>query len=420
MAFPDLTFGGASVGDVAGVTPVTPYGQREQFLFGGIWTVGDFWTIEVASTSGNITLGAGTFSKTVNNLPVGLTPTVCFTYKQRVYVGLGPEFAFSDNNAPTQFEEQAPGAGFVPYLSQYGGQDSVVAFSQLQGRLAVFANQTIQIWATDADPANFAIQQALDNAGTPAPLSVQALGDYDVLYLDLTGFRSLRAKEVTLNAYVDDGIGSPVDDFIQAITQSGVSLAGACGITDPQTKNYWCYVNGTIFVLSRSLGGKIQAWSTYLPTDDTGVTFTPQKFVVFRGQVFCRSVEGGDFSYGGLNAAQYDNTIAIAVTPYYDDKKADIMKQSLGVQAVLAGQWDILVSTDPKSGGNDPSKYHTVFHGGAPLVPQDTADSTYDIGIVPYEDRATHFSFMMRSTQPQAIATFSSITLHYNRGEDVS
>ncbi len=418
MPLPDLTFGGGSTGDVAGVTAVPPYGQREQFLFGGAWVVGDIWSILLASTSGNATLGSGAFGTTVNNLPVGLVPTVCFTYRERVYVGLGPEFAFSDNENPLQFEEQGPGAGFILYLSQYGGQDNVVGFGQLQGRLAVFANQTIQLWTVDADPANFALIQTIDNAGTPAPLSIQSLGDYDVVYLDVTGFRSLRAKEVTLNAYVDDGLGSPVDDFVQAVGQAGIDMSGACGTVDPQTKNYWCYLQGTIYVLARSLGAKLQAWSTYVPTDDGGVRFTPQKFVVYKKQVFCRGVEQGMYSYGGLNAAQFDATTATIVTPFLDDKKADIMKQTTGMQAVLQGQWTIQWSTDPRS-GIDPAGYHTAWTNSPPLLPAELTDSTYDYGIVPVIMQGTHFSVMLTSSQATD-AIFSSITLHYNIAEDVS
>lgn len=414
------TFGGGDTGDVLGVTGVPAYGQREQFLFGGTWLAGDIWQLLIASTAGNITFGAGTFSTTLNSTLIGLTPTVCFTYRERVYVGLGSYFAFSENEDPTSWEEQAPGAGFIPYLSQYGGQDAIVAFGQLQGRLAVFASQTIQLWNTDADPAAFALIQTLDNAGTSAVLSVQQLGDYDVIYLDRTGFRSLRAKEVTNNAYVDDGIGSPIDELIQAVTKSGISLSGSCGVVDPETKNYWCFVRDTIYVLSRSLGGKIQAWSTYKATDNNGVTFTPQKFVVYNGQVYCRSVEGGMYSYGGLNAAVFDNTVVTVVMPFLADKRADTMKQMTGIQAAFEGQWDIYVSTDPKSGGGDPSKYHLVFTGMSPLLPETTKDSTYDSGVVPYQDQATHFSFMFKSSQPSRKAVFSAITLHYNLAEDVS
>lgn len=412
------TFGGGAPGEETGVNAIPPYGQREQVLFGGTWLPGDIYQILAQATNGALTLGAGAFSTTANNLPVAIVPTVCFTYRERVYLGFGSEFAFSDNELPTMFEEQSPGAGNVPYLSQYGGQDTVVAFSQMQGRLAVFAKQSIQIWVADADPANFSLVQTLDNAGTPAPLSVQSIGDYDVLYLDRTGFRSLRAKEVTLNAFVDDAISSPIDTFIQTLTQAGLDLSGACAITDPQTKNYWCYVQGTIYVLARSLGAKLQAWSTYIPTDNSGVRFTPQKFVIYNGQIYCRGVEGGMYAYGGLNAAQFDSTVATISTPFYDDKKADIMKFVQAIQVVAQGQWTISMSTDPNTGGN-PARYHQVWQNPATLNPGELIDSSYDDGVVPVQMKGTHFAFQMQTSQP-GDAVFSSITLHYNVGEDVS
>lgn len=411
-------FGGGAAGDVTGVTAINPYGQRQQFLFGGSFAPGDSYTIAVATTQGNVTLGAGNmFVNTTNNIYTSPMPTVCFTYRERVYVGIGSQFNFCDNEDPTSWEEQAPGAGFVKYLSQYGSQDSITAFGQLQGRLAVFGSQTIQMWNTDADPANFSlVQPALDNTGTQWPETVQSLGDFDCLYLDINGVKSLRAKETTLNAYVDDGVGVQIENFIIRVMQSG-QVVQACGAVDPATKNYWLFLNGTIYVLSRSLGGKIQAWSTYQPTDSNGVRFTPQKFVAFNNQLYCRSVEGGMYSFGGLNGAQYDATTATVVLPYLDDKRPDTMKESQGVQAVMSGQWQVRVSADP-SQANNPAGYHLVFQGAATLNPDSTKDSTYDTGWIGYQDRGTHFSFMATTSQ-QGPARLSALSLHYNIAEDV-
>lgn len=242
----------------------TGYGDRWVVCFSGTWAFNDFWKVMMTSTQGDYALGVGAFA--------ALTPTVCFTYRDREYLGMGSQVNFSDNGDPTGWEVQNAGAGFLQYLSQFGGQDTVEALNQLQGRLAIFATNSIQIWIVDADPAQFSLAQTLDNIGTSAPLSVQNLGDLDVIFLDDTGYRSLRSKEVTLNAYVDD-VGTPVDKLVR-IDLLSVSASTAVGIVEPSTKNYWNYLNGKIYVLSRHLSSKITAWALYEPTALIGSKMT--------------------------------------------------------------------------------------------------------------------------------------------------
>jgi hypothetical protein len=240
-----------------GVTQTSGWGDKWVLMFGGSWNFNDTWELQ-GSGNGPFTVGAGN----VNGV-TGAALAFPFTYRNRVYITLGNQFNFSDNADPTQWEQQGPGAGFVKYLSYLGAQDVVNAFGQLQGRLAVFARRTIQLWNVDADPANFSLVQQLDNIGTAYPLSVQELGDFDALFLDDTGYRSLRSREVTLNAYVDD-IGSAVDELAQADLLA--NNTPVCGIVDPSTKNYWCVLNGKVYVLSRHPAGKVTAWSQYSPT----------------------------------------------------------------------------------------------------------------------------------------------------------
>ena len=132
------------------------------------------------------------------------------------------------------------------------------------------ARRSVQIWSVDADPGNFALVQEMDNIGSKAPLAAQNIGDFDVIILDDTGFRSLRTREVTLNAYVDD-LGVAIDSLVQTDLQS-VSAATCAAVVEPTTKNYWAYLNGKIYVFARFSSSKISAWSTYLPTYEAYTT----------------------------------------------------------------------------------------------------------------------------------------------------
>lgn len=395
-----------------GVDGADPFGQRSTLTFSGTWAMGDTWKLEgVTSLVENFTLGRG-------NLAEVNSATSLLTFIKRMFVGLDSEFAGSDNAGPEndfepiRFEEQWPGAILVLYLSHFGSQDTVYSLGIIQGRLAVFGRRSIQIWNVDADPNNFALVQVLDNVGTRAPLATQQLGDFDVIFLDDTGFRSLRSREVTLNAYIDD-IGSQIDQLVRADLDT-VGVTGVCGITEPETKHYWCYINGKIYVLSRHPSSKVSAWGKYLPQDNVGVTFTPSKFITFNGQVIVRGVEKGHYVYGGSNNKTYDAfTVVTVQLPWLYDKKPATLKEATNINAVAAGQWEILLSMDPVSN----NFVSCVPSRGTPTAPEALTDSTYDLGNFRTPGlKGTHFSIKMVSTPGAATvpAVFSSLVFHYN------
>lgn len=246
-----------------GVTGSAAYGQRNKILFSNTWAAGDTWTLKLNGTiSGDITLGSGYLGSA--------NPAFGFVFKNRVYLANGSQFNFSgveENSetkliSPTGWEEQDDGAGFIPFLSQYGNQDSVISFCVFQGKLVVFGQKSIQVWTTSANPAQFVLEQVLPGTGTKAAMSVQPYGELDVLYLD-HGVRSLKAKELTLNAFVED-IGTSIDSIVQAklATCSEAEIAGACGIIDPLYRRYYLFLKDTMYVLSYFPRSQILAWST--------------------------------------------------------------------------------------------------------------------------------------------------------------
>lgn len=407
-----------------GVNPIAGVGDRWVISFGGVWANLDAWTISVTATSGDFTLGYGELSLPFQGGEVVNIPFV-FTYKERVYASLLTQFNFSDNNDPTGWEEQNPGAGFIAFLSEIGLQDTIQGFGQLQGRLAVLGRRSIQLWIVDADPANFSLAQpALENIGTVNPFSIQQIGDFDVLFVDDTGVRSLRASQLTLNATIDD-IGTPIDEFIQAAL-SATGGGGICSIVDPKTKNYWMYLNGSIYVLSKHPSGKISAWSTYLPVSDSGNSFTPEKFVVLNGRLYCRStplggVEGASlYLYGGANNSTYDKFSPVTfVTPYLDDKRPGQYKTFEGIQAAMEGSWVLSISGDPQS-----NNYVALPSFGNANSPNELTDSTYDLGSTRIPLKGTHFSVKGVSQAPAANvgspAVFGQFLLFYNPSELVT
>lgn len=385
-----------------GGVAVTPgFGDRWKILFSGNWAFGDTWTLLTTTLgAGDFTLGVGAFGTNV--------PTACYTMKDRVYLAVGSQFNFSENGDPTLWEEQNAGAGFIDINSQFGGADKVYGFGTLQGRLVVFGRRTIELWNVAADPSQFSQAQVLDNTGTKAPASAQNMGDFDVLYLDDTGVRSTQSKEVTLNAFLED-VGIPIDDIVQPKMRS-YDWSGAVGIVDPLSKRYWIFVKDTIYVLSRFRGSKILAWSTFLPTDDKGTAFTPAKFVVFNGLVYCRTTDGRLVVYGGQDGNTYDSSIMTVETPWMTDKTPENQKAfNGGLTAAIEGQWQLWAGCDPRMW----PPQAPIVQAGDTYNPNMSYDSTYDDLIYNFEGVGSHFKLKAVTTAYSGFATFSAFAVKY-------
>lgn len=336
----------------------------------------------------------------------GITPTFCFTYNNKVYILAGTDVLFSAVGEPTVWNDPlAVGNGYVSMANQTKIPEELVAIATYQGRLAFFANQNVQLWQIDSDPDNWVLQQVLLNIGTIAKLSVQSMGDLDVVFLADTGFRSLKVRDLNLNAFVDD-IGSPVDSLIQ--TSIGDDPRGqatsASAVVEPTSGRYWCHVKDTIYVLSYYPSSKVLAWSTYEPKDSAGASFTPSKFVVFKGQVYCR---GGNviYQYGGSDRVTYDSTVATIELPWLDLKTPGAMKSAIGMNAMFTGAWTFDIGMDPVSGTLETG----VWSG---------ANYTYDKGVVPVSGVGSHFKSKIYTTGATA-AVFSSLVFHYQENEQV-
>ena len=251
-----------------GAAPVDGYGERWIYIFGGTWAFGDTWLFDVQATSGTFDVGQALQTDDVTPVLVkaAVPPSFAVTLANRIYLALGAQFNFCDNNDPTEWYQQGAGAGYVDVLSQYGSQDQIYGFASYQGMLAAFLGNSIQIWSIEADPTNFFLKQALNNIGTKYPFSVQAVGDWDVFFLADSGVRSLRVRDSSLNAITTD-VGSPIDSILQAVLQAG-NAGTPVSIVESTVNRYWMYMNGVIYVLSFFRTEEIMAWSTYLPTVD--------------------------------------------------------------------------------------------------------------------------------------------------------
>lgn len=400
-----------AVGLSGGADAVAGQGTDTQVTVGGTWATGDKYTLVMTDNDTDVQtqVGAGYAS--------GVSPNFAFTFNNKVYTLSGATVYFSAVADPTTWND--PNAifnGYVTMSNYYGTQDNLVAIATYQGRLAFFSNYAIQFWIVDPNPVNWQQAQVMTNIGTFAPLSVSSLGDLDVLFLNYNGIRSLRVRDSSLNAYVND-IGSPIDANIQAdIVASGITAtAASCSIVDPSTGRYWLFIPntsaangvGSIYVLSYYPSNKIIGWSTYDPSYIDGTTltyFTPVRFILYNGQVKCLASDGNVYTFGGSDSNTYDAVTATVQVPFFDMSRPAHNKIAHAIDVDISnGTWDIYATSDWINGT---------------LTQTNTAtQATYDQGWVPFSSQGTHFSMEATTTSATA-ATLSSLVLHYALGEE--
>lgn len=342
----------------------------------------------------------------------GANVTFALTFNDKLYCLGGTRLFFSALTEPDVFNDpNAAGNGFIPLANQAGTPEDQVAIAPYQGKLAVFARRTVQIWALDPDPTKNAKQQVLPNIGTVAKLSVQSIGDFDILFLADSGFRSLRPRELSLNAVIAD-VGTPVDSLVQATlaTLTDAQKATACGGVEPSANRYWCYIpaasgTGKIYVLSDFPSGQIAAWTTYTPSYNvagTQTTFVPDKFWTQNGQVYVRS-GNNIFIYGGTNGVTYDNCSVTWKTPYLDCGAPTARKHFTGADFALEGTWAVDFSGDYVGG-----TFHNFYNASV---------SSFAKGNIKLSGKhGTHFA-MQATESSTGYARFSSAFMHF-KGED--
>lgn len=394
-----------------GTAQVTGVGQDTLVSFTGTWATGDKYTVVFTDGLSGLQTQIGAGNAT------GVTPTFVYTYKNRVYfLSLSTMYMTGIGTATMLNDPNDEGAGFITMSDFNASALQLQSVCTYQGYLGVWGRNTIQIWNVDPLLANFVQVQDLENIGTFAKDSVLALGDLDVIFLYDSGFRSLRVRDSSLNGFIVD-MGSPVDSLVLASIAAGggptnAAVTSACGVVDPTTNRYWCFLNDTIYVFSGFPQVKIAAWSTYTATDDSLAAFTPNRFVVYNGQIWCRGVDAGAnsqvYQYGGAANATYDATVASWAIDFLDGNAPSVVKDYSTGNFVCSNGWQVFFATDPKQ-LVAPRK---IWDNSTIAIGTAVKDSSYDSGAVPINGSSTHFQFSAK-TVGTGPAVFSAFNLFY-------
>lgn len=335
-----LSHSGLMSGGVAAVTAVA---QIDVVVLGGLYETQDEYTITVNGTN---------YTATGRASGMGVS---AFPHKQRMWSVAGTLFEGSKLTDPADWNDASTSSGNVTLdaSNESEGSERLVCVGEYSSYAAVFGRTQIRLYQIETDATLISFYQSLDNTGTLAARSVVSYGNNDVYYLDPTGIRSIRARDVLNAAYVSD-VGTALDSFvrehIRALAKDTVSRAAA--VVEPIDGRYWLAMGERIYVLSYFPTSKITAWSYYEPG------FSVSDFVRIGDALYAR---GGDtiYLYGGVSGTEYPAANETPITvelPFLSANSPANEKHTKEFGIACTNEWDIDMLIDP----NDEAKVVNV------------------------------------------------------------
>ena len=302
-----------------------------------------------------------------------------------------------DNSDPNNIIITAGACGAIDLTNQASRSEDLKAIANYFNNLAIFAEQTIQIWFSDPNPDLAQQVQVLSNTGAIAPNSVTEFGDSDVFYLDISGIRSLKARDSSNAAFIDD-IGSPIDSTIEAeIIADETAARNAAAILSPRDGRYLLAIGQKVYVFSYYPSSKISAWSVYEPG------FTVQNWAYDGEQLLCRGDDNKLYNLGGSDNNTYDSSEVVVQLPFLDGGKPATHKDFYGIDATLVNDWSISLATDPTD--------ITIQEDAGVLN-----KTTYGMGRAAITGYSTHIAIKLTCTAAGA-AKIGNLAVHYTSSE---
>jgi len=382
VAYPGGTAGSemaALVMEHVNSTVTTPKVQCQSGAPGSLNTNVQFWIdvpgtlyngykleIRTSATVRSLDMGPYTFSGGINSGGVSLLEThhaplpgpmpragdpgdpiekgyFAIAHNYRMFSVQGTMLNFSAPKDPTEWDNIDKNAGFIDHSMITNRAPHLISMADYGGDLAVFATRHIFVWNIDVLPEGDFKKQTIHGTGTFAPHSVTPWGQTDVMYLDISGIRSLRARDSSEQAYSAD-IGTMIDDLVRAkiaTLTDAEKRYQVWGIVEPRSGRLWMALKDRIYVLSFYPSSRIAAWTWY------DATTAPVNYMNSSDDsVYWRS--GNNIMiYGGVTGATYDATEGLARIPYIDAGKAATSKNWTGFDAAIYGTWTVRGSFDP-------------------------------------------------------------------------
>jgi hypothetical protein len=322
-------------------------------------------------------------------------------FLRRVWSTAGSLWEYSKLNTFNNWNDAtaATGSGFLNISNEAEGSEPLVGGGVYLNYGAIFSRRNCRIYNLSTDATTFSIAQAIDGVGALAARAICTYGAEDLIFLDETGIRSLRARDALTTANVND-IGVAIDSFVRAHIDStpNAVVRRAVAIIEPRDGRLWMALDNRIYVLSFFPGSEISAWTYFEPG------FSVSDFARAYNQLYVRA---GDtvYLYGGPTGQDY---------PLAGEMPADVelpfaagtppkLQSCEGIDIASTGEWIVDVLTDPNNEA-------ATIRGG-------TLDGiTYGNADISVPGRFTHIALRLRCVAAGA-ATISNVTIHHDGAE---
>lgn len=365
-------------------------------------------TFSVIANPGINIIDASTVVSGGNIAPTIIEPgRYARTYKKKMYSLSGPTVNYSEIGVPNNYDS-GTGFGFDNLSINTSGAEVLLAIASYFDKMALLSRNNIQIWFMSDNPDENSQVQVLRNTGTIAPQSVVEFGDSDVFYLSESGIRSIRARDTTNAAFVND-VGIAIDQLIQAeILKNSSDAERAIGFLDPRQGRLFMIIGNTVYVFSFFPSSKISAWSTYSPGFDiVGVASVGQTVV-------CRS-RNAMYKIGSSTERVYDSRLVKVITPFmYGDDPSSI-KQWSGIDMACQGTWEIYIATDPLRVNEDGAPDEAYFEKIGTVTGTTYAETGGENGHVGLDAISSHIALMLICRTP-GYSRVGSVEIHTAEG----
>jgi hypothetical protein len=316
----------------------------------------------------------------------------------------GTLFMGSKLNDPSNWSDTAAASGFIQIdaSNESEGSERLVCVGQYSNYAVVFGRSQIRLYIISTDAQETTFYQSLDNTGTFASRSVLSYGNNDVFYLDPTGIRSIRARDVLNAAYVND-VGTAIDPFVHEHLRTLAidTITRAVSVVEPVDGRYWLAIDNRIYVLSYFPSSKVTAWSFYeLP-------YRIEDFVRDNARLYVRGDNDKIYLYGGDSGEQYPDAgeqIVRVELPFLSADSPATQKMLTGADVALTNEWLVKLQPDPNNENIEQ------------VIGRLTKNSFHEPHI-PVTARTSHFALTMECNKA-GYASMSGLLIHFQGGEE--
>lgn len=372
-----------------GVTAVAASPQIVEATFASTYAGGDAYTITINGTN---YVSTGNASGTGRSL---------YIYDQRAWSTVMSLWQYSELAVFNNWSDSAAssGAGFINIANASEGSEPLVGAGTYIGQSAIFSRRNCRIYNLNTDATQINLAQTIDNTGSLSSRAILNYGTTDLFYLDETGIRSLKARDASGEAFVND-LGSAIDTFVRAnmdVLPNGI-LQRACAVVEPRDGRFWIAIGPYIYVLSYFPDTSINAWS-YI---DPG--FSVSDFARAYDQLYVRS---GDtiYLYGGQSGTDFPNAgelIANVQIPFVATSPPSWGMLD-GFDMACTNAWQVQVLTDPR---NENAQQDIGI----------IVNSTYDSEDIGIGGRYTYVALNL-TCSAAGQATISNMSIHHDSEE---